>query len=51
MKDHKTFIEKWKDFWLFWYEPYDFFITCLGVSMLIVSVSGSIATLRWVGLI
>lgn len=48
--DKKTFIEKWSDFW-FWFDPFDFFMICLGVSMLIVSVSGSFAILRMEGLI
>lgn len=51
MKDNKTFIEKWKDFWLFWFDPLDFLMTSLGVGILILSVSGSIAILRLVGLI
>lgn len=51
MNDHKTFLEKWKDFWLFWFDPMDFLLSSIAVSILMASVSGSLALLRLVGLI
>lgn len=48
---NKTFLEKWKDFWLFWFDPLDFLEFALGCGILIFSVSGSLAILRLVELI
>ena len=50
MNDHKTFLEKWKDFW-FWFEPIDVVALSMAAGILMFSVSGSLVLLRLVGLI
>lgn len=50
MIDHKTLLEKWKDFW-FWFDATEVIYLSIAAGILMLSVSSSLSILRLVGLI